>query len=289
MPKYNKPFLTIIEQIQLLKERGLIIDTNDQKRAEFFLRHISYYHLSIYAKAFQNKNNKFEDNITFQKILDLYNFDKKLRFLILDILERIEMSLKCVLAHEITKNRKDDYWYIDENGFSKKVDIGKILKDLKKSQEVYIQHFYKNYPDSQYPPAWIFFEKLTFGESACIARNLKDSDRQIIANFYEVSKGMINEFIALSQLRNACAHHSRIWNRRFIMRTREYSKYKDIFGDSPKNSLYAYLVVMQIFLMKISPRSKWLDKLNELIKEHDIPIYRMSFPENWKERLESII
>lgn len=287
MPKYNKPFLAIIEQIELLKSRGLIIDNQD--RAEFFLKHISYYHFSIYAKAFQDKNDQFKEKISFQDLLNLYNFDKKLRFLLLDILERIEMSLKCVLAHEITKHKNNDYWYTDKNIFSKKVDINKLLKDLKKSQEIYVKHFYKNYSDSEYPPAWIFFEKLTFGESSRIACDLDDASRKIIANFYSVSKGLINEFIPLSHLRNACAHHSRIWNRRFIMRIRDYAKYKDMFEkDTPKNSLYSYLVVMQIFLVKISPDSEWLDRLDSLIKEYNIPIERMGFARSWKEKLESI-
>jgi abortive infection bacteriophage resistance protein len=288
MAQYNKPFLNIDEQVKLLKSRGLIF--TDEERVKFYIKHIGYYHLSIYAKAYQNPDNQFKTNTTFDDILNLYNFDKKLRILILDILERVEMSFKCVLSYEITRTRNDNFWYTtDKNEYGNSEDkIKDIISGLKDSKEVYIDHFYQKYPESEYPPAWIFFESMTFGECSLFVRNLGERERQVIAGSYKLSKAVINMFYHLSHLRNACAHHSRIWNRRFITKIAKYPKYSDAFNDNYDNSLYSYLVIMQILIIRISPESNWLDRLNNLIDEYKVDINRMGFPTDWKCKLESI-
>ena len=288
MTEYKKPFLTIEEQISLFEERGLEIP--DKDRARFFLRNISYYHLSIYTKAFQSKDNIFVEGTSFEDVLDLYNFDKKLRLLLLDILERIEMSFKCTLAYDISKDKNDNFWYASGDSFrNNDEDIEKLLGDIKTSNEIYIKKYYENYGSPDYPPAWIFFESLTFGECVRLARNLYDRDRQTISGFYRLpKKTAIQMFHCLSHLRNICAHHSWLWNRWFTMKISKYKKYDDIFGDSPEQSLYSYIVAIQILLKKISPTSKWLEKLEELIKEYNVTVYRMGFPEDWIDKLKSI-
>lgn len=288
MAQYEKPFLNIDEQIALLESRGLAID--DKNRAKFFLKNISYYHLSVYAKALQNKDDKFVEGASFEDILGLYNFDKKLRLLLLDILERIEMSFKCVLAYEITKSKSDNYWYAkEENYINNDKDITKLLTGIKESREIYIRHYFEKYTEPKYPPAWMFFESLSFGDCKRLAKNLFEADRQIIAGFYKLSKGAtIAMFGYLAHLRNACAHHSRVWNRGFTVSVAKYPKYREVFGDARDNSLYSYIVVIQILLQKINPTSSWLVKLETLINDYNIPLYRMGFPSDWRKKLEII-
>lgn len=288
MTKYKKPFLTIDEQISLLEKRGLIVV--DKEKAKFYLKNISYYHLSIYAKAFQDKSDIFNKDTTFEEVLDLYNFDKKLRLLLLDVLERIEMSFKCVLTHEIAKSKGDNCWYTKGENFQNgEEDIVELLDKTKGSDEIYIQHYYKNYLEPPYPPAWMFFESLTFGKCSRLARNLYDTDKQIIASFYRLpKKTAIQMFYYLSHLRNVCAHHSRVWNRGFVIKVAKYKKYKDLFDDLRDDSLYTYLITIQILLKKISPTSLWLEKLDDLISKYNIPIHRMGFPKDWRIKLEGI-
>lgn len=291
--EYDKSFLDISEQINLLKSRGLIIE--DEEEARYFLRNVSYYHLSAYTKAFQESDNedRFKDQTTFKDVLDLYNFDKKLRLLLLDLLERIEMSFKYVLAYELTNAKgKNIYWYADRNNFDSNEKVDRFFEDLKsrlkESKEIYISHFYQKY-SNPFPPAWIFFESLTFGECSLLSRNLCDNDTQIIAGFYGLSKrGTIQMLHYLSHLRNLCAHHSRVWNKEFTIKISKYKRYNDVFGDSSSSSLYAYLVVAQIFLLKISPTFGWIEKLKDLIDKYNIPLYRMGFPEDWYERLSTM-
>jgi abortive infection bacteriophage resistance protein len=97
--KYNKPPLPINEQIDLLKSRGLVVA--DDGKLEYYLKNISYYHLSIYFKHFQ-KDDIFYKGTNFEDVLRIYIFDNKLRLLLLELLERIEKSFKCRMAYELS-------------------------------------------------------------------------------------------------------------------------------------------------------------------------------------------
>lgn len=289
MAKYEKKFFNILEQVELLKNRGLVI--SDEGKLKLYLRYINYYHLSAYFKTFQDQNDLFKDDSSFEDILNIYNFDKKLRLMLLDVLEKIEMSFKSVLSHDFSKEKDDFYWYLPEknNYINVSLKIERIIEKTKNSKEVYIQHFFKKYDEEKNLPAWIFFEGLTFGDCSLIARNLSDIDKGIIANFYKLPKRTSIQMLHhLSILRNLCAHHAWVWNRNFTFKTPVYKKYKHLFNDVKDKTLFSLLISAQIFIRKISPASDWLDKLEGLIKNHGIEIRRMGFPENWREKLESI-
>ncbi len=89
---YAKPPKNIQEQIELLKERRLII--SDDEVALNKLEHIGYFRFTRYCKFFQSEDNIFHPDTTFQMILDTYVFDRKLRLLTIDAIEKIEVSLK---------------------------------------------------------------------------------------------------------------------------------------------------------------------------------------------------
>ncbi|MCK4554461.1 Abi family protein [Candidatus Parcubacteria bacterium] len=98
---YSKQPKTFNEQIELIKSRGLIID--DEERLKKYLINISYYHLSAYFKSFQH-SDRFKDGTTFEDVINLYEFDKKLRLLLSDVLERIEKSFKCSVIYNLAIN-----------------------------------------------------------------------------------------------------------------------------------------------------------------------------------------
>lgn len=291
---YTKPFKTIEEQIEFLEERGLIID--DENIIKRYLDNISYYHLAVYMKPFQNGDDSFRENVKFKDILDLYIFDKKLRFLLLDMLERIEISLKNTLIYEVTKKTSNITWYADENNYELLNDgnhnlFNNFLDDLEnKSKEGYIQHYYKKYSEPPYPPSWMFFESLSFGGCCKLMSILNLSHQATIAGKYSVQyKTNLKWLRALSFLRNVCAHHSRLWNRNFTYQiSGQKTKYHSTLESINKKSLFAYLVVMEIYLKKFNPTSGWKYRLEDLIGEHNIDISKMGFPSDWKDLLMNL-
>ncbi len=95
---YTKPALTFEQQLDLLQQRGLTVA--DPDRALHWLRHISYYRLSAYCLPFKD-GNAFRPGTSFDDIAGLYIFDRKLRLLVLDAIERIEVAIKTAITYEI--------------------------------------------------------------------------------------------------------------------------------------------------------------------------------------------
>ena len=86
--------------MQLLKSRGLII--NDEQRAEAYIQNIGYYRLSAYMLPFltmPKTNHIFKPGVTFDNVLDLYRFDKKLRVLLFNEIEKIEIAFREAVAN----------------------------------------------------------------------------------------------------------------------------------------------------------------------------------------------
>ncbi len=122
MSTYNKPYHTFEEQLELLKSRGLEV-TNDQVALEY-LHRLGYYRLSGYwypsrkllpLSTILSKPNRpqREDNFIpgskFQDAVELYVFDKKLRLLILDAIERVEVAIRVDIAYLL--GAKDPFAY----------------------------------------------------------------------------------------------------------------------------------------------------------------------------------
>ena len=103
---YQKPPTSFSTQVELLKQRGLIIP--DKAKAEFYLAQINYYRLAAYCLPFEqdHSSHRFQSGTQFDDILNLYIFDRELRLLVLDAIERFEVSLRTQLALTIRQHTR---------------------------------------------------------------------------------------------------------------------------------------------------------------------------------------
>ncbi len=92
--KFEKPPLTLKAQVDLLRSRGLIIE--DSAKAEHYLQHINYYRLRSYLIPFEanSTTHTVRPETSFDSVLELYVFDRELRLLLLDAIERFEVALR---------------------------------------------------------------------------------------------------------------------------------------------------------------------------------------------------
>lgn len=97
---YTKSPKSIHDQLELLQERGLIVVNT--AIAIHKLEHIGYFRFTGYCKYFQNEYNIFRTGTTFDMILDSYIFDRKLRLLTIDAIEKIEVSLKTNISNSMS-------------------------------------------------------------------------------------------------------------------------------------------------------------------------------------------
>lgn len=111
-----KKWLSIEDQIQLLKDRNLIIE--DEIYSKNILSRISYYRLISYRFPFCNENDKnlFKDDAKFEDLVNLYNKDSKYQALLYQVLKEIEVLLRTQLIYWFSQ--KDLWFYKDKKHFN---------------------------------------------------------------------------------------------------------------------------------------------------------------------------
>lgn len=148
MAKYNKPPLSSTQQVKLLAKRGLAIP--DQSKAERFLSQVNYYRLSAYCIPFEVTRHVFKKGVSFEQIQQLYEFDRRLRFLIDEALEVIEISFRTSLAYYLS-HKYGAFVHEDASKFYSGFDhvtwITKVHEETQRSKETFIAHYKNKYTD----------------------------------------------------------------------------------------------------------------------------------------------
>ncbi|KVV16414.1 Abi family protein [Flavobacterium sp. TAB 87] len=306
--EYNKPPLTHLEQAELWKSRGLKLE--DRSRAIRYLTNISYYRLSAYAIPFQNDKDVFNEGASFSHILNLYLFDRELRLIIFNAIERLEVSFRARMVYQLShkygshwqdnakiykdphrlKNRKTgEFFTVDI--FSEIQDmIGKSTKE--KHPETFIKHYKNTYNKPTNPPSWMCLEVLTLGQLSKLYNGLKDNvDKQNIATDFGVHHAVFSSWLhTLTYVRNICGHHGRLWNREIAIEPLWLLKPKmpwisGEFENVTNRTFYA-LCIIKYLLNTANPSHHIKQHFIDLIKKYpDTPIQFMGIPSTMEAKL----
>ena len=306
---FNKPSIQHDEQIKKLLERGLAMYS--EARTLRYLSNISYFRFSAYTRAYYIPNqepHRFRLGTTFDDIIALYVFDRKLRLLLLDAIECLEVALRAQITNTLAEHY-GPHGYLDTKVFDTRYDhawlLAKLCKIVKEPRvEVFLQHYRSKYTDApSYPPVWMAMELLTFKEVSILFANLRHEidTKRIERHFgwkYQVLKSW---FRSLSDMRNLCAHHMRVWNREFGSRPELPKKRPDNWltippsiptGSSihpdqliiPQRRLYMQLIVVESLLQMTNPGSNWSSRLIKLVQQNPhISRPHMGFPSDWEQ------
>lgn len=288
---FNKPATTIQEQIALLQKRGMNIQDKDQ--AAFYLKHINYYRLRAYWIIFEDNkvSHRFMGGTNFNRVIELYDFDRKLRLVLLDALERIETSIRASWAHYMAYQH-GSYSYQDSNlvtdQYKYKKDLKELNTQINRAHEVFIKHFKEKYYEES-PPIWALSEVVSFGLLSRLYNNLRPmATRSAIAKVYLISEQLLGSWLEhLTLIRNICAHHSRLWNKQFTKTPMPpKSKNNILYSEFVPNSrkLYNTLVIILYMMDIVTPHHHIRQKLKALLKNPAIIKSDMGFPEDWEER-----
>lgn len=299
---FKKLPTTIQDQITLLKTRGLLFP--NEEFAHHCLSTVSYYRLSAYIKPFEldKTSHQLNPTVSFEDVWNLYVFDRELRLLFLDALERIEVALRTSLVN-VMSSRYGAWWYFEKEPF--KSSWFEIKPDRKRSpaedfkyevealcsrntSEGSIKHYYTKYKSPNFPPSWMLFEHLSFGKCTSIFRNLKHAkDKAEISKVFKIHAKIVESSIEpLRYTRNICAHHLRLWDRWFVYKPRQIEELANA-GCQP-GTLKEQMVLLMFFHYAISPHSGWKTRLYNLFEKHMIPgfpITLMGIDNDWKNDL----
>lgn len=283
---FSKPFLTIEEQIEQLKARGMIF--SDEFKARHYLQNLNYYRLGGYWLLFESDHSThmFKEGTNFDDVLNLYIFDRELRLLILDAIERIEVSIRSTLAFQLAE-AFGSHPHLQPDNFISPLKYSRTLTKLKSEidrnkGETFIKHHLDKYSD-ELPPIWVSVEVMTMGQISNWFSNIKERKyRQLIAKYYNLDEKILCSFLHhLTIVRNTAAHHSRLWNKRFtvdFILPNKPETLNENFNQSSKRYIYNTMVMCEYLMNIISESNHWKLRLDELIDKHKIDTKRMGYP-----------
>lgn len=279
---------TFKEQVELYKKRKLDIDNPDH--AENTLQRINYYRLSAYALTLKEPTSKddFIEGTSFDRLLSLYEFDRKLRLLLLGALETIEIAFRTHISYEVAHKfgplgYKDKENFINEKFHRESLEeLDKLIHKSRKG-ELFVEHHFRKYDGEL--PIWAAMEVTSFGYLSKFYRNLtEDTKKRIAKQYYNVPYFYLESWLqTLSNVRNVCAHYGRLYNKRLTFKPRLFKEEQKWF-----DSWYIYSAIyITLRLLTKTEGTRLITDLEALISEYEdsIEFSHIGFPSNWSELL----
>ncbi|MES1937124.1 Abi family protein [Salinisphaera hydrothermalis] len=295
---FDKPPLTFEAQLNKLHERGMQFD--DRARAESLLARLNYYRLTAYWFPFyaDAQGTEFLPDTCFETVIAHYEFDRQLRLLMLDAIERFEVALRTQFAYHIAHElgsfeHENEKHFWNRNRYRK--CRASLNAELDRSKETFLQHYKRKYSEPATPPVWMACEVMSLGLLSTLFSLLKRRPiRQKIAQDFGVDETILASFSHhISVVRNLCAHHSRLWNRKLTVRVKlpkpgVNDALSHRLNAEAEAKVFNTIVMLDYFLLQISHDHSWAARVIELIEGYpQIDVQRMGFPADWRERLES--
>ena len=267
----------------------------DRAKAEHYLRHITYYRLRAYWLPFEEMStegqHRFKTGTSIEDVLALYVFDRQLRLLVMDAIERIEVSLRGAWAHHLAM-KYGPYGYLDPTLYDRPDHFAKALTSLiweiERSTETFIVHYNQKYGDPPHPPVWMTAEVMSLGQLSKWLASLKlRPDRQAIAKPYGLDESVLVSIAHhLTYVRNICAHHSRLWNKQFTITMKvpnAPAALKLAMNEKATRKLYNTLALLGYLIAVVAPGTGWRYHLVDLINSCSLADPEaMGFPDGWK-------
>lgn len=309
-----KSFTTIPEQIKLLESRGLHVE---EDQAHQWLSSVGYYRLSGYWYPYREltqsrkhvRGDRFVSGATFDDVVKLYELDRKLRTLIHDAIERIEVTLRSHVSAYL--GSFGALAYEDPVRFRPSFDHAQWLSrarrraDRAKGHSEPIRHHDQKYGGKL--PIWVLTEVLDFADVSMLYEGLPalpqrriaedlgfvvdlDQLRTNQARKARKTHPLVRWFEHLTIIRNTAAHHSRTWNRSFAPVPTPAMRTISALESLPEHQserIYGALTVMAHMLARISPGTSWTSKVRTLVADSLSALpgrspAEMGFPEGWR-------
>lgn len=319
--EYTKPWLSVEQQVQKLVSRG--IDAGDPVRAAELLKTIGYYRLTGYLYPFRQAERyvdgsqtrtrvlgDYRPGTTLQQVESIIDFDRRLRLLVMDGVERIEVVMRMQVAYVLGRRsafaHESPTWFTEffttSRTHSTNEDplpshhadwLQRVTQRRIKSDEQCVKHFREKYDDRM--PIWALTEILEMGHLSRLHQGLNQPDAVEIAKAVDVptKKIMTSWLASLNYVRNVAAHHARLFNRKLQNaparpRVGQVPLLDHLHADNTakgKYGTYNALAVIAYLLRSISPDDRWDQRLVELLQTFPespaVRIGSMGVPGEW--------
>lgn len=260
------------------------------------LKKVNYYRLSGYGIGLKKFNNKehYKDYISIECLFNLYCFDSQFKNNLIRTIEQIEIELRTQIAYHLSIKYGSDV-LMHEDNFIRKINkygqsiysiINENLKNEVERQKnkPFVKHHLKKYNGKF--PLWVAVELMSFGNLSSLFSILKDEDQKEISNYYNTDpKYLKNWILCLVEVRNICAHYTRLYNMPLKENPRLYTENEQYKGK--QNKIFPILLIIKRMLKS---NDQWISLFNDLKKtfqkyEGCFNLSYMAFPKDWEDIL----
>lgn len=298
--RYEKPALTYEQQLQKLRGRGMEVEC--EQEALRALSQVSYYRLSAYWYPFRvrhdhgNVQSELEPGTSFNQIVELYNFDRKLRSQVLEGLEQIEILVRTKLSYYIG-HTYDAFGHLNPRNFHPKFNhaewLQRVTLSVEESSDEFLKHFQRNYRRFPDVPIWMLTEVMSMGALSRLYKGMQNDkkkgheDKQMIANEFNMHYRQLQDWLhVLTYVRNVCAHHSRLWNRELAIRPERIRNANWLPPLTPRNDrVFVILLMINRLLSDTLEIAEWTRSIENLLTPHSNNRFvkaAMGIPDNWQ-------
>ena len=290
---YAKAPLSVDDALSHLWRRRLMID--DRPANARVMRSIGYFRLRVYMRRFQNPATKyFWPRTRFKDIVELYEFDRRLRAVTMDVTERVEVALRSALSTSIALTH-GSHWYADRSlyrnlrGYASA--LAQISRECDKKKGLALTHYHETYAVPDLPPVWLVCEHLTLGALSRLFEALSIRHRKTAGRhgWPDIPDPLLVSWLhSLTDLRNACAHHSRIWNAKFSVSAPQQPKSTALAryaaGMHQNWTYYARAVMIKALLDPMGYGGEWRESLKTTLAScrHVDAAAHLGFPRGWE-------
>lgn len=292
--EYLKPFKSFEELADIIISRGMKASKDDLVE---HLKDVGYYRLSGYWHIFRSGDGEtFKPGTEFSKVWDLYVFDRQLRLVVFDAIERFEIYLKTQLAHILAEETgpfgfedRGTLPNLDEDLYEHRL-IERCKDAYGRSREPFAVHFRVKYGDChELPPYWMLVNLMDFGTVVTLFKGAPNHVRARIARDLGVQSAVLDSWVVcLNTVRNIVAHHGRLWNR--VLGTKPVLPRKKNDGRwyTPyrvkQDKVFAVLTILSYLLTFIAPDTSWRTRLLDLLDTRsERELRMMGFANGWEE------
>lgn len=287
-PKLNN------ELLQGLIHRNL--DVGDIDDAIRLLESVNYSRLASYWHDYRNSDSNgsfmFNSGTSLETIVRHYEFDRELRLIVFGAIERFEVQLRVAIASTLSTEYDDPFIHLNPTIMKDRsrwaATIARVHKEYASSTEDLARHHKAVYPEYFLPPIWVSVEMATFGGLRHLYQNLsRRADRQRISIRFGMNEGVFESWLAhIETVRNVCAHHARLWNRKFA--TKPKLPAKIYFGSqmefnsepSALSTIYNTILILDYVNRSQQSDRSLKSRVLRLIDDYSIiEASKMGFPE----------
>ena len=282
----------------LIEEKGLEVADPDALKA--FVARTNYCRFLGYAREFQIDprygDDRFISGTTFDSIREIMSADSRMRELLLSQLSVVEIAIRSMVAHEYGRIYGERAFYLDIDFYNTSTNfyddravsiIGGILSDLERDKSNMVSRYANSDIDGsgfenrllRYAnvPIWVAVEVMSFGRISNLITYVKDvSPVKEVAMYYGLQWAPFASVVhSLSVLRNLCAHHRQLWNRRMGIPCPVQKKLKPRNVKFDPASAYCQVIMLNHYRSQIDGSSFIAQEIASLLEA--FPAYSKGF------------